>query len=267
MRQVADDRQRGGGRGLAQQRRLRALRERRRARRACFASSALFAVTTGLPAASAARQHRLDRIAARDLDDHVDLGIRDELERVASSRGMPSASGRAASSGSRTAIFGDPEPHARSARRAAACWRSSSSSTPPPTMPQPIMPIRISRSGLRADAVERRAARARSPQEAAGSRSSARELVLIREERIVAVLGVELPQRRRSRRPPGARDRARAGARTGTACRRARRRPATSAVTRASSSRTPPRPKRVRSIASLSNRNVRTGNRAANRWP
>ena len=67
------------------------------------ASSALFAVTTGLPAASAAVRIGSIAVPPGHLDDDVDLGIADELERSSVS-GMPAASGPRALVRSRTAI-------------------------------------------------------------------------------------------------------------------------------------------------------------------
>ena len=80
MTQVADDRQRRGGRGLAVERRLGALREHaelgelRREQRLVGGDHRLAGGERG-------DEDRLHRRAAGDFDDDVDFGIADELER------------------------------------------------------------------------------------------------------------------------------------------------------------------------------------------
>ena len=96
------------------------------------------------------------RGAAGDLDDDVDFGIARPGRADASVSGMPAAQ--------RAAVLGEiahrdprhPEPHAVAVGAPRRAARSIISSSPPPTVPQPTMPMRISRIGSLADAVEAR---------------------------------------------------------------------------------------------------------------
>ena len=85
VREVADDRHGRGGRRFALERRLGALREHaergelRREQRLVRGDDRLAGGERG-------DERGLDGIAAGDLDDHVDVGIRDEIERAIGER-------------------------------------------------------------------------------------------------------------------------------------------------------------------------------------
>ena len=74
VREVADDRQRRGGGGLAQQRRLGALREHAE-RGELLREQRLVRGDDRLAGGERGGERGLDGIAAGDLDDHVDVGI------------------------------------------------------------------------------------------------------------------------------------------------------------------------------------------------
>ena len=114
-----------------------------------FASSSLFAVTTGLPAFSAVEDERARRLDPADhLDDDVDVGIGDDALGVV---------GEHAGRERDVALLGevlhrdarDLEAHARPARDQVGVRRRAGATSAAPTLPHPRMPTRTSPSSLR----------------------------------------------------------------------------------------------------------------------
>ncbi len=224
-------------------------------------------MTTGLPAASAADEDRLDRRAAGGFDDDVDFGIADELERAIGDRNAGDA---------RTAILGHvahrdarhAELHAVAIGNGAALaidhFEQAAADGAAADQADANLAHRLD-----ADAFEARARRGlQRLAERAGAAQQIGEPILIGEERIVAEQRFELPQRRvRARRLQRAmqldlqrpREQHVAGHadddRLGVDARAIASRTACAS------------PIDSRSIASLSSRNVLTGKRSAKRRP
>ena len=268
MTQVTKDRERRGRRRLAVQRRLRSLRQHAKLRE-LGREQRLVGGHDRLARRQRGAENRLHVRAAGDLDDDVDVGVADQLERIVGERDA---------GGQRPAILGeiahgdrrDPEAHAVAIGDRRALARDHLEQAAPDDAAADEADAQLAHR-LDADAFE---ARPRRPRQLAAKRAGAAQHVgepfLIGEERVVPVHRLELPQRRLRARGLQLAMQLHLQAPTETACRPARRRRSVSAVTlleRGAHRLRIVARSTARSIASLSRRNVLTGNCSANRRP